>query len=273
MRTSAASHRARIAARLAPALALATIAGLLALRDVDPSHLAPERSFCAASGSHPLGCGEAGVDLLAIVSHGVIRAIVLAAAVALIGFLVGAPLGALAALRRGFLERVVDRACDLVQAFPSFLLALTVLSSVRTPTRFHLFAVFSLTAWAPFARLALAEGRVLRGSGFVEAARALGRGPFAILRVHVLPNLFGVLAVQLGASAAAVVVSEAALGFVGLVPAGGASLGALLDQGTAVMLRAPHVLAVGSVAVFATSVSLLVAGRALGSRASSVDSG
>ena len=177
--------------------------------------------------------------------------------------MVGAPLGAAAALRRGPLERLVDRACDLVQAFPSFLLALTVLSSVRVPSRLHLFAVFSLTAWAPFARLALAEARVLRAAGFVEAARALGRGSAAILRVHVLPNLLRVLAVQLGASAAAVVVSEAALGFVGLVPAGGASLGALLDQGTAVMLRAPHVLAVGSVTVFATSACLLVAGRAV----------
>lgn len=263
------------ASLLAPALALFALSGFAALRDVDPAHLAPERSFAPPSMAHPLGCGEAGVDLLAIVAHGVLRALALATAVALVGFLVGAPLGAAAALRRGLLERVVDRACDLVQAFPSFLLALTVLSSVRTPSRLHLLAVFSLTAWAPFARLALAEGRVLRAAGFVEAARALGRGVFAILRVHVLPNLFGVLAVQLGASAAAVVVSEAALGFVGLVPAGGASLGALLDQGTAVMLRAPHVLAVGSASVFATSVCLLVAGRSLGApaRASAGDSG
>ena len=258
----------RVAVRIAPALALVAAACAATLRNVDPTRLAPEDSFRSPTAAHPFGCGEAGVDLLAVVTHGVLRAIVLAAAVAVVGFLVGAPRGALAALRRGAVERFVDRACDLVQAFPSFLLALTVLSAVRTPTRLHLFAVFSLTAWAPFARLALAEGRVLRGAGFVEAARALGRGAAAILRVHVLPNLFGVLAVQLGASAAAVVVSEAALGFVGLVPVGGVSLGALLDQGTAVMLRAPHVLAVGSGSVFATSVCLLLAGRALGVRGS-----
>jgi ABC-type dipeptide/oligopeptide/nickel transport system permease subunit len=68
--------------------------------------------------------------------------------------------------------------------------------------------------------------------------------------------------VQLGSTAAAIVVSEAALGFVGLGPRGGVSLGSVLDQGVAAMLRAPHVLVVGAVAVAATSAAMLVAGRA-----------
>jgi ABC-type dipeptide/oligopeptide/nickel transport system permease subunit len=57
-------------------------------------------------------------------------------------------------------------------------------------------------------------------------------------------------------------VSEAALSFVGLGPRDGVSLGSVLDQGVYAMLRAPHVLAVGSVSVFVTSLSLLIAGRA-----------
>jgi peptide/nickel transport system permease protein len=94
--------------------------------------------------------------------------------VALDGYDIGTPLGEVAAYDRGRTERAVGRACDLVQAFPSFLLALAVLSAVRTPTRVHLAFVFALTAWAPFTRLALAETRVLRGSAFVDAAIALG---------------------------------------------------------------------------------------------------
>ena len=56
--------------------------------------------------------------------------------------------------------------------------------------------------------------------------------------------------------------SEAALAFVGLGPQDGVSLGGVIDQGVAAMLRAPHVLVVGAVAVFVTSVAMLVAGRA-----------
>ena len=70
-----------------------------------------------------------------------------------------------------------------------------------------------------------------------------------------------VVAVQLGGTAAAIVVSEAALAFLGFGPRDGVSLGSVMDQGVAAMLRAPHVLVVGSLAVFATSTAMLLAGR------------
>jgi peptide/nickel transport system permease protein len=228
-----------------------------------PGRLDPSESFCAPSHARPLGCGEAGVDLLALVSSAELRALALAVSVAWVGFVAGTSLGAWAALGRGRLERAVERACDLVQAFPSFILALAVLSSVPRPSRVHIGVVFALTAWAPFARLALVQTRVLRGAAFVEAAVALGRGRLGVLMRHVVPNLLGVVAVQLGSTAAAVVVSEAALSFVGLGPRDGVSLGGVLDQGVASMLRAPHVLLVGAVSVSATSAALLVAGKAV----------
>jgi peptide/nickel transport system permease protein len=226
--------------------------------------LDPARAWCSPSASRILGCGEAGVDLLAIVSWAGLRAVALAAGVALVGFAVGTPAGVAAALARGRIERAFERACDLVQAFPSFLLAVAVLSAVHAPSRTHIAAVFALTAWSPFARLALAQTRVLRDAAFVEAAFGLGRGPLGVLARHVLPNVLGVVAVQLGSTGAAVVVSEAALAFVGLGPPDGVSLGGVLDQGVAAMLRAPHVLFVGATAVFATSSAMLVAGRAAG---------
>jgi peptide/nickel transport system permease protein len=227
-----------------------------------PERLEPMRAFATPSASHWFGCGEAGVDLLAVVSSAALRGIALAAAVAIVGLVIGAPLGAAAAFSRGRFERVCSRACDLVQAFPTFLLAMAVLAAVRSPDRIHIALVFSLTSWAPFARLALAETRVLRGAAFVEAAFALGLGRARVLFRHILPNLMGLLAVQLGSTAAAVVVSEAALAFVGFGPKNGVSLGGVLDQGVASMLRAPHVLAVGSLAVLFSSISLLTAGRA-----------
>jgi peptide/nickel transport system permease protein len=246
-----------------PLSALALAAAAAASSSRAPDRLEPALAWCSPSVSRPLGCGEGGVDLLAVVAHSEIRGVALAIAVGLVGFAVGTPLGAASALARGRLESAVLRACDLLQAFPSFLLALAVLSAVRQPTRVHMGAVFVLTAWAPFARLALVQTRVLRDLSFVEAARALGAGKLVVLARHVLPNVLSVAAVQLGATGAAIVVSEAALGFVGLGPRDGVSLGAVLDQGVAAMLRAPHVLLVGVVAVFVTSAAMLLAGRAI----------
>ncbi|MDP8999860.1 MAG: ABC transporter permease subunit [Myxococcota bacterium] len=231
--------------------------------------LDPVQAWCAPTGARPLGCGEGGVDLLAVVSSAELRAIALATIVALLAFALGTPLGAAAAFARGRFEHATERACDLVQAFPSFILALAVLSAVRSPSRAHIGAVFALTAWAPFARLALAQARVLRDAAFVEAAVALGRGRVAILVHHVMPSLLGVVTVQLGSTGAAIVVNEAALAFVGLGPHDGISLGGVLDQGVAAMLRAPHVLVVAAIAVFVTSASMLMAGRAAQERAGS----
>jgi peptide/nickel transport system permease protein len=249
--------------RLVP-LALVALAILVAI-SISPSNagrLDPNIAWASPSSAHWLGAGEAGVDLLAVISWGALRGLFLAVIVALIGFAIGTPLGAAAALRRGFFERAVERACDFAQAFPSFLLALAVLASVRTPTRFHLGVVFALTAWAPFARLALAETRVLRKATFVEAAFALGLDSRLVVLRHILPNVIGTAAVQLGSTAASVLISEAALSFLGFGPRDGVSLGDVLGQGVAAMLRAPHVLAAGSIAIFVTSVALLVAGTA-----------
>ena len=227
-----------------------------------PDRLVPQEAWCEPTFARPLGCGEAGVDLASLVSEAVLRGALLAAIVALVGFAVGTPLGALAAMTRGRFERAVGRACDLVQAFPTFLLAFAVLSAVRAPGRIHVGFVFALTAWAPFARLALAQTRTLRDAAFVEAAYALGLGRAGVLWRHVIPNLLGVVAVQLGGTAAAIVVSEAALAFLGFGPRDGVSLGSVMDQGVAAMLRAPHVMVVGSLAVFVTSSVMLLAGRA-----------
>ncbi len=250
-------------ARLVPLAVIALVAGGFAWSLRAPDRLDPARSWCAPSVARPLGCGEGGVDLLAVVSNAEVRGVALALTVALVGFAIGTPLGAVSALGRGRLERFVLRACDLLQAFPTFLLALAVLSAVRAPTRVHMGCVFALTAWAPFARLSLVQTRVLRDQAFVDAARALGASRLAVLARHVLPNVLGVAAVQLGAEGAAVVVSEAALGFVGLGPRDGVSLGAVLDQGVAAMLRAPHVLLVGAACVFVTSAAMLLAGQAV----------
>ena len=74
----------------------------------------------------------------------------------------------------------------------------------------------------------------------------------------------GVLAVQLGSRPRAPSSSsEAALSFVGLGPHDGVSLGSVLEQGIACMLFAPHVMAVGAVAIFVTSAAVITAGRAL----------
>jgi peptide/nickel transport system permease protein len=166
-------------------------------------------------------------------------------------------------LIKGWFASTLLRLCDLVQSFPSFLLALAVLSAVDTPRRWHLALVFSISAWAPFARIALVQARALSVAQFVEAARVAGASRWEVTLRHIIPNLLGPVAIQTGTAAAGVVLGETGLSFVGLGPADGVSLGALLEQGTLGMVRAPHVLAVGAIAIVVVSGALQLASEGL----------
>jgi peptide/nickel transport system permease protein len=253
-------HRAL---KLLPLALLLFSAALLAwLSPSRPEVIDPRAAWAPPSALHWLGAGEGGSDLTSVAAYSILRGTALAVAVALSGAFIGAPLGAIAAMARGRFESAVERTCDLLQAFPSFLFAITVLAAVKSPSRVHLGIAFALTAWVPFCRLALAETRVLRAQSFVEASRALGASGFRTIVRHILPNLTGYVAVQLGATAAAVVVGEAALAFVGLAASDRVSLGCILDQGVAAMLRAPSVLLIGAVSVAALSTAMMLAGRA-----------
>jgi peptide/nickel transport system permease protein len=218
-----------------------------------PARFEVERAWAAPDASHLLGCTDGGVDVATYVAFAAGYVVVLALVVAFISSILGTLVGTAATMLGKNADRVVLRICDLVQAFPNFLLALAVLSAVQAPKRWHIGMVFLLTSWAGFARLAVVMSRKLATADFVLAARAYGASPWAILIRHGIPHVFGPIAVQIGTVGAGVVLSESALSFVGLGPADGISLGLLIEQGALGMLRAPHVLAVAFVAVVVTS--------------------
>ena len=250
----------------APLGVLIAVSALLARRSSAPERLYLEQGWRSPTLARPFGSGEGGVDVAAFVGQSCVRVLLLAAVVAVLGCLLGAPLGAAAALRRGRVELLLVRCCDLFQSFPTFLLALCVLSAVDVPARWHLGAVFLLTAWAPYARLAHAQAKWVAHAEFVMAARAMGAPTAHVVARHLVPHLVGPMTVQLGSCAAGVVLSESALGFVGLGPADGVSLGALLEQGTVAMLIDARVLAIAALAIIATSGSLQMASEGLRKR-------
>jgi peptide/nickel transport system permease protein len=256
MTTNPPRQRTTLLAVLPAGVLCVVTAAFVSISSRSPSRLQLSESWQPPSASRPLGSGEGGVDLLALVGHATARVLVLSVVVAGFGFLVGTTLGTFAGMARGSAARLTQRASDLVQAFPTFLLALAVLALARHPSRLHIGGVFCLSVWAPFARLALVQATVLGESQFVDAARALGASPARVVFRHVIPNLLGPVAVQLGSSAAGVVLGETALGFVGLGPRDGVSLGALIEQGTVAMLLAPHVLIAGALSVALVSGSL-----------------
>lgn len=207
--------------------------------------------FELPSAAHWLGTTDNGVDVLSALLYGARLSGVVAIATVGISVIVGGLVGAFAGYRGGKVDQWITALCDLVQAFPAIVLNVAVLALTAEPGVVHLVLALIVHGWVLFARVARANALVLRQAEFVQAARALGLSELVVVGRHVVPNLAGPLVVQATAALGGAVLAESTLSFLGLGPGAAASWGALLDQGSAVLLRFPHValIAGGTIAV------------------------
>lgn len=193
------------------------------------------------SGLHLLGTGDNGIDILSALLHGARLAAIVGVVVVGVSVLIGTLLGTWAGYAGRLTDHAITGIADLVQAFPAIVLNIAVLALVARPGLTHLIVALAVNGWVLYARLARAETLTLREREFVEAARALGIPTHEVLLRHVIPNLLGPLVIQATTGLGVVILAESTLSFLGLGPGKAVSWGALLDQGTSVLLRFPHV--------------------------------
>jgi len=191
--------------------------------------------------AHLLGTGDNGIDVLSALLHGARLAAIVGVIVVSVSVLTGTALGTFAGYAGRMTDHVITGVADLVQAFPSIVLNIAVLALVARPGLWHLIVALAVNGWVLYARLSRAETLSLREREFVQAARALGVPTPRILARHIVPNLAGPLVIQATTGLGVVVLAESTLSFLGLGPGKAVSWGALLDQGTGVLLRFPHV--------------------------------
>lgn len=232
----------------------------------DPQAIDLLHQFEAPSWAHPLGTADNGVDMLSALLHGARLALSVGLAVTGISLLVGAVLG----LSAGYFGRALDHAiiglADVMQAFPAIVLNIAILALVDRPGLSHLILALTISGWVLYARIARADALSLRERGFVQAARALGAGRRRIVLQHLLPNAAGPLLVQATTGFGATVLAEASLSFLGLGPGAVVSWGALLEQGSGVLLVYPHVLLISGTAIALTVLGFNLAGDSLRDR-------
>lgn len=215
------------------------------------------------SAQHWLGTADNGVDLLSALTHGARLAGIIGLSVVGISLTLGTLLGTLAGLRGGKLEGAIMGLADLLQAFPAVLLNIALLALVAHPGVAHVVLSLCMNGWVLYARLSRAEVLSLREREFVQAARALGASERRVLFTHLVPNVLGPLVVQATAGMGGAILMESTLSFLGLGPARAVSWGALLDQGSSVLLRFPHVALISGGAMAITVLAFNLAGDAV----------
>jgi peptide/nickel transport system permease protein len=195
---------------------VALLAPLIAPHPADAgSATHPLGSFLPPSTHHLFGTDPVGRDLFSRVLYG--ARISLAVAAAVIGFsiLVGLPLGVVAGALGGVADTVLMRITDIFLAFPALLLALAF-ASVLTPSVTNATIAISITWWPWYARLARGQAASVAGRPFIDACKALGLSPTRTILRHVLPNSLTPIIVQASADVGGVILTAAALSFLGL---------------------------------------------------------
>jgi peptide/nickel transport system permease protein len=195
---------------------VALFAPLLAPHAADAGNVThPVDALVSPGGSHPLGTDQLGRDVLTRVMYGARTSLLIVLGVLALSAAIGVPLGIVAGATGGWIDDVIMRITDIFLAFPALLLALA-LATVLTPSAEHAALAIAVTWWPWYARLARGSAAAIATRGYVEAARALGVPRWRVLARHVLPNALPPTIVQLSLDAAGIMLTAAALSFLGL---------------------------------------------------------
>jgi peptide/nickel transport system permease protein len=220
-------------------------------------------ALLSPSGVHWLGTDSLGRDVLSRLLGSARVAAQAFLIVAVIGGVIGTTIGTLAGGVGGWLDMIVSRVTEVVQGFPTILVAIVIVALLR-PSLINAMTAVGIAAIPDFARVSRSVAIQLRHREFIEAARGIGAGELRILWSEVLPNMVGPLIVIASFDGAQAVMWEAALSFLGLgVQPPAPSFGSMLREAQNYLSIQPWLAVVSGIAVSAVILGLNLLGDAL----------
>lgn len=205
--------------------------------------------------AHPLGTDQLGRDLLSRLLWAGRSSLTVVLGILACCLLLGSSIGLVAGYVGGLTDELLMRGVDLFLALPSFLLALALVGALG-PGLFTLMLALTITWWPTYARLVRSQTLTLRSADYLLAAQAIGAGHGQIMRRHLTPALIGPVLVQISLDIGHLILTIAALGFLGLgIQPPSPEWGVMLVDARPFMQVAPHLVLVPGLAIFSTVLS------------------
>jgi peptide/nickel transport system permease protein len=181
-----------------------------------------------------LGTDGLGRDVLSRLLYGARVSLMVGLISVVVGGSIGTLVGMIGGYFGGWIDDILMRLADIQLAFPFILLAI-IFMLVLGPGVLNLILVLGIGQWVTYARIARGQTILQREKEYVEAARAIGQRTAGILFTGILPNILSPLVIIASFNVASVILSEAALSFLGLgvpptVPSWGGMLAESRDQ-------------------------------------------
>jgi dipeptide transport system permease protein len=210
-----------------------------------------------------LGTDAVGRDLLSRLLHGARYSLFIGCIVVSLSLVVGVLVGLFAGFIGGTVDTLIMRLMDIILAFPSLLLALTLVA-VLGPSLTNAMIAIALIQQPHYVRLTRGSVLTEKTKDYVTAARVAGVGPLRLMFRTILPNCMAPLIVQGALSFSDAILGAAALGFLGM----GAQpptpeWGTMLAEAREFILRAWWVVTFPGLAILITVLAINLMGDGL----------
>jgi peptide/nickel transport system permease protein len=183
------------------------------------------------SEAHLLGTDHLGRDVLSRLIFGARVSMVVGFAAVIVAGLVGTGLGILSGYLGGWVDQVIMRVTDTWLALGVLTFAI-FLAAVVGPSEWNIVIILGLVYWTRYARVIRGEVLSLKERDYVRLAIVAGCSKWTIMRKHILPNVFNSAIVLGTLMLGVVIVTEAALSFLGVgVPPPKPAWGLMLADG------------------------------------------
>jgi peptide/nickel transport system permease protein len=225
---------ARIAAVVVLALIVVALLGDR-ITPYDPTRNLVGPTAAPPSGAHWFGTDVYGRDVFSRVIAGARVSVVAGLLSPLLALVAGAAVGAATAVAPNPLRPVLEWLLDLLVTFPGIVFAVALLTLLR-PGLGPTVLVLSITFAPAVARVVRAAVLAELGKDYVLVEEFTGAGLWWLVSRHVARNMAGPVLVFASSLAAAAVLNEAVLSFLGLgVPPPAASWGNVINDGQALI--------------------------------------
>jgi len=181
----------------------------------DPTETDMTSMYLPPSALHWMGTDALGRDVFSRVLSSASIDLAIAVFGVLFASLVGLTYGIISSYYGRWVDEIMMRLLDSLQAFPTIILGIVV-ATILGASAMNVIFVLAFVNFPMYARLTRSQVLSLKQSQFVDAARTVGNSNFRIMFRHLLPNILGPLYVQGSLNIGWSVLMAATLSFVGL---------------------------------------------------------
>ena len=187
--------------------------------------------IAGGSSAHLLGTDHIGRDVLSRLIFGARVSMIVGFTAVIFAGVLGTALGIVSGYFGGWVDQVIMRITDTWLALPALTFAI-FLAAIVGPSEWNIVIILGAVYWTRYARVIRGEVLSLKERDFVRLAIVAGCSKWKIMRKHILPNVLNSAIVLATLMLGVVIVTEAALSFLGVgVPPPKPAWGLMLADG------------------------------------------